>query len=270
MENSSQPKYVTKISCTSLVLGILFSISCVTQPQQRRLEDELFYSEEDERIGVQWFCSFEAPIILSGEIVNVTYSVMQGIKGPHNYPIAKVHMSVDGGTVLKGTIRCQRCSIAGYILLTNGVQPRKWNPPVADFKKGQKRLFFLREVNGGLRLARDLYDHTLPLYGGIRLDMKYNHLDARTKAVALLLRPPLGEDYHRWSKELPILFGQAAQIIGPWALHAFIRSEALGEVGSSAVKAALRQEIAAFRTYYPEVATRAYKQQEQCPDFGQR
>jgi hypothetical protein len=269
MESSYQTRSATSTALLLSVMGILFCAACSTKPKEASYPGELFYSEDDESRGVQWSCSFESPIIVAGNILDVKYDMTQWNSGLQQFPVARVHIDVLVKSVLKGNVPLPRCIIQGYVFVTGGVEPRKRNPPVPDFKPGQARLFFLRQVDGQLRLARDLYDYTIPLYGDISLHEKYSALDAKSKAMALLLLPPAGENAGNWARNLNILLAQAAQIAGPGAVGAFLESENIVEKAPPTVRTIVKEELAAFLLYHPRASNNTAISTGECPDFGQ-
>lgn len=259
----------------SLLLAVLLACAAcnrTSRPQPTSAtSDSLVYSSEDDDAGVRWWCSFHAPIVLAGRIESVHYSDERKSGGPYDLPYSMVHLSVRVGDVLKGAVTTPIISIDGFVLRTGGFEPRKGNPPIPRFDTGQERIFFLREHEGTLRLARDMYDYTLRLYGGIQADPDDSALDARKRAAALLLRPPSSDNATRWAGNFNTLLAQAHSISSRDFVLELVADRGLTKGVPSAIRATAVNELQAFRTYSdPALAASSISPTPpRCPDFGQ-
>lgn len=250
-----------------LLCGVFLLTSCTAT--RVSTGDSLYYSDQDHRFGAQSYCRFESPIILAGEIMNIMHDTVNGRMSPYGYPLTRVRLNIKVEDVLKGSVPSGQCDVWGYALSTGGLQIFHMNPAVPDFRKGERRLFFLRRTKNHLRLARDVFDYSLPLPGSAELPTRHAHLEPRSKAVALLLQFPSADRAERWAKEIPLVLAEAAQIIGPKALDQFISAEKLVETAPAALRPVLRSEVESFRFSHPARVMRNFAPPLHCLDFGQ-
>lgn len=264
-----QTRYATEVLGFALV-GMACLGSC-GNPEPLSVAQEsdcLYYARDDSSKGVQWACLFESPIVLAGTVVEVQQRDVPGAKGPLGFPMAQVKLIIAVGTVLQGRVTGPRVEVTGYQVRTRGKQPWKMNPPASEFERRQERLFFLREAQGRVRLVRDVFDDSLPLYGGTRLPAKFTALDPRTQGAALLLLPPKQENARRWRLHALGLITQAEHILGAEALDRFLYAARIVEDMPSEFAATFQENVNAFRLYYPQMKVRSRVPMDGCAQYG--
>ena len=270
LETLHQTRYATEVLAVLSIVGISVLASCGSpeMPTVRRQPVGLRYVPEDIRRGVQWACLFESPIIVAGKIVAVQHKNVQGIVGPLDFPIAEVRLIIEVGAVVQGDTAGPRIEATGYVVRTQDQQPWKMNPPAPTFERGQERLFFFRKSEGRVRLVRDVFDHSLPLYGGIRLPTRFASFDQKHQGVALLLLPPKEDNFGRWRIHALSLLTQAEHILGAEELDRFLIAERIVEDMPAELVTTFQENVNAFRLYYPQTKVRSHIPSGGCGHFG--
>lgn len=267
----SQTRFVTRVVYI-ISVAILFQLLGCRQAMAPGERSAIFYTQEDDTAGVQWWCSFEAPVIFSGQIESISYTEEAKDVGTYGFSFAKATLKVGVGEVLKGELTGSQCEIEGYVLRTPGVEIRKRNPPVPAFEASQKRIFVARMYEGKLRLARDMYDHTLRIYGETKLTTDYSNLRVREKAAVLLLWPPSLEESGEWAQEFNILLAQAHHLASGDFILKLTSDERFKRGIPSGSRTTVDRELKAFRTYAGDLTMSLGDSHTAagCPDFGQQ
>jgi hypothetical protein len=254
-----------KISAFAL---LLISVGCDHMGSSR---EEVFYSAEDDDAGGQFWCRFEAPLIVAGRISDVQYDSRSSAVGAYGTPLYKVHLRIEVEETLKGDVRAPGLQVMGFVMRSPGPRARKGELFAADFWVGQRKLFFLRRQGELYRLARDNYDYSIRLRTGRHDPPKYQPESARARAAYLMLVPGRGIETDNWDREFDRNINYAPLLIYPEQVVEIVKSNAAA-IAQHSKDDQWKETLAAFRIYIPSLKSihEAEANLKACLDFGQR